>query len=108
MAFLLDGLHEDLNRIYDKPYLEERESDGRPDRVVAEEAWADYKKRNDSVIVDLFHGQLKSTVVCPVCQKVSIKFDPMCFLSVPVPTKERPGKSTVIVIRPRKKWAKVS
>lgn len=78
LAFLLDGLHEDLNRIKKKPYIEEKESDGRPDEVVAREAWNDYKKRNDSIIVDHFHGQLKSTLICPKCRKVSVKFDPFC------------------------------
>lgn len=33
MAFLLDGLHEDLNRIKKKPYVELKDSDGRPDHV---------------------------------------------------------------------------
>ena len=33
MAFLLDGLHEDLNRIRKKPYVETKEADNRPDRV---------------------------------------------------------------------------
>ncbi|CAD5218340.1 unnamed protein product [Bursaphelenchus okinawaensis] len=108
MSFLLDGLHEDLNRIVKKPYIEERESDGRPDEVVAEEAWSDYKKRNDSVIVDLMHGQIKSTLVCPVCDKVSIKFDPILYLTVPVPQREKNGKSVVVVLRPKKKWAKFS
>ncbi len=37
LAFLLDGLHEDLNRITDKPYIEDRDSDGRPDEEVAAE-----------------------------------------------------------------------
>lgn len=35
MAFLLDGLHEDLNRIQNKPYTETVDSDGRPDEVGA-------------------------------------------------------------------------
>lgn len=35
MAFLLDGLHEDLNRIQNKPYTETVDSDGRPDEVRA-------------------------------------------------------------------------
>jgi ubiquitin C-terminal hydrolase len=38
---------------------------------VAEEAWRVYKQRNDSIIVDLFHGQYRSSLVCPVCNKVS-------------------------------------
>ena len=33
MAFLLDGLHEDLNRVKKKPYTETVDSDGRPDEV---------------------------------------------------------------------------
>ena len=52
LAFLLDGLHEDLNRILDKPYLEDKETPGRSDAQMATEAWASYRKRNDSVIVD--------------------------------------------------------
>eukprot|EP00494_Astrolonche_serrata_P026446 UN26708 len=31
-------------------------------------------------------AQLKSRVVCPVCGKTSITFDPYMFLTVPVPT----------------------
>ncbi|CAJ0920585.1 unnamed protein product, partial [Ranitomeya imitator] len=37
LAFLLDGLHEDLNRVHDKPYVELKDSDGRPDWEVAAE-----------------------------------------------------------------------
>ncbi len=33
MAFLLDGLHEDLNRIKKKPYVELKDADGRDDEV---------------------------------------------------------------------------
>ncbi|KDR08685.1 Ubiquitin carboxyl-terminal hydrolase 4, partial [Zootermopsis nevadensis] len=87
LTFLLDGLHEDLNRIKKKPYIELQDASGRPDKDVAKEAWDNYRKRNDSVIVDFFHGLLKSTVVCPDCSKVSITFDPFCYLSLPLPTK---------------------
>lgn len=75
IAFLLDGLHEDLNRIIKKPYIEKPDwKAGGSDRQLAElgkECWEGYKKRNDSVIVDLFQGQLQSTLVCPECHKVS-------------------------------------
>lgn len=88
MAFLLDGLHEDLNRIIQKPYIEiNTEIDRRPDEVVAAESWSKYKKRNDSIIVDTFHGLLKSTLVCPDCALVSVTFDPFCYLSLPLPVK---------------------
>uniref|UniRef100_A0A672ST52 ubiquitinyl hydrolase 1 n=1 Tax=Sinocyclocheilus grahami TaxID=75366 RepID=A0A672ST52_SINGR len=89
MAFLLDGLHEDLNRIQNKPYTETVDSDGRQDEVVAGEAWQRHKMRNDSFIVDLFQGQYKSKLVCPVCSKVSITFDPFLYLPVPLPQKQK-------------------
>lgn len=106
-AFLLDGLHEDLNRIKNKPYVEEKEMEGQNEAQAAFEAWQDYKKRNDSIIVDLLHGQLKSTLTCNVCSKISIKFDPFCYLSLPVPLKERQVKSTINFVR-KDKWAKFS
>ena len=88
LTFLLDGLHEDLNRVRQKPYVEMSDGDGKPDSEVALEAWQNYKKRNDSVILDIFHGLLKSTVVCPECPKVSVTFDPTCYLSLPLPVKK--------------------
>lgn len=89
LAFLLDGLHEDLNRIRKKPYIEKPDwKAGGGDRELAElgrECWDGYKKRNDSVIVDLFQGQLQSTLVCPDCHKESITMDPFMYLTVPLP-----------------------
>ncbi|XP_075065696.1 ubiquitin carboxyl-terminal hydrolase 15 isoform X3 [Mixophyes fleayi] len=88
LAFLLDGLHEDLNRIRKKPYIQLKDADGRPDKVVAEEAWENHIKRNDSIIVDIFHGLFKSTLVCPECAKISVTFDPFCYLTLPLPMKK--------------------
>uniref|UniRef100_A0A6Q2Y2Q6 Ubiquitin carboxyl-terminal hydrolase n=1 Tax=Esox lucius TaxID=8010 RepID=A0A6Q2Y2Q6_ESOLU len=85
LSFLLDGLHEDLNRVKNKEYIELKDANGRPDQEVAEEAWRNHRRRNDSVIVDTFHGLFKSTLVCPECCKVSVTFDPFCYLSVPLP-----------------------
>ncbi|XP_062509937.1 ubiquitin carboxyl-terminal hydrolase 19-like isoform X2 [Corticium candelabrum] len=89
MNFLLDGLHEDVNRIQTKPVVSAVEADGRSDQVVAEEAWLMHKKRNDSIISDLFQGQFKSTVCCPQCQNVSVTFDPFTQISVPLPKQHR-------------------
>ncbi|XP_069500295.1 ubiquitin carboxyl-terminal hydrolase 4 isoform X2 [Ambystoma mexicanum] len=90
LAFLLDGLHEDLNRVKKKPYLELKDANGRPDSVVAEEAWNNHRLRNNSIIVDIFHGLFKSTLVCPdpECAKVSVTFDPFCYLTLPLPLKK--------------------
>ncbi|KAL6623381.1 hypothetical protein ACP70R_033260 [Stipagrostis hirtigluma subsp. patula] len=86
LAFLLDGLHEDLNRVKCKPYSEAKDSDGRPDEEVADEYWGNHLARNDSIIVDICQGQYKSTLVCPICKKVSVTFDPFMYLSLPLPS----------------------
>ena len=73
VAFLLDGLHEDLNRVLQKPYVEKPDWEGGGDKELVELAnvsWEGYMKRNDSVVVDLFQGQYQSTLVCPECAKV--------------------------------------
>lgn len=91
LAFLLDGLHEDLNRILKKPYIEAPDWEGGDERdlvTFAKRQWDIYKARNDSVIVDLFQGQYRSTLVCPDCGKVSIKFDPFMYLTLPIPNKK--------------------
>lgn len=43
---------------------------------MAAECWGNYLRRNRSIVVDLFQGQLRSTVTCGVCQHSSTKFDP--------------------------------
>jgi ubiquitin carboxyl-terminal hydrolase 4/11/15 len=108
LAFLLDGLHEDLNRVKQKPYIEMQDDKGRPDEVVASEAWNNHCLRNSSIIVDYFHGQFKSTVECPECHKRSITFDPFCYLSLPLPVKkERTLQVTLVPLDPIKKPIKV-
>ncbi|KAI5560173.1 hypothetical protein BDE02_16G028800 [Populus trichocarpa] len=84
LAFLLDGLHEDLNRVKHKPYKKSKDADGRPDEEVADEYWASHIARNDSIIVDVCQGQYKSTLVCPECNKISVTFDPFMYLSLPL------------------------
>ncbi|KAI9916749.1 hypothetical protein PsorP6_016774 [Peronosclerospora sorghi] len=86
LAYIIDGLHEDLNRVKSKPYTEVKESDGsQDDATVAQEAWERHLLRNDSIFVDHIQGQFKSTVVCPVCNKISITFDPFNCIQLELP-----------------------
>ncbi|KAI8375932.1 uncharacterized protein BYT42DRAFT_499011 [Radiomyces spectabilis] len=97
LAFLLDGLHEDLNRILKKPYVELPDFDTMPDNEIAQRSWDYHKARNDSIIVDLFQGQFKSRLVCNECGKVSVTFDPFMYLSLPLPIRKKRIMSVVYV-----------
>jgi len=91
LGFLLDGLQEDLSRVKKKPYIEKPDSTddmvNNPEaiREMAAKVWDITKKRDDSVIADLFTGMYKSTLVCPVCGKISITFDPFNNLTLQLP-----------------------
>ncbi|KAI8371189.1 hypothetical protein EDC96DRAFT_85018 [Choanephora cucurbitarum] len=91
LSFLLDGLHEDLNRVLEKPYIEIPDFDSQEfsDAEIAHHFWQYHKARNDSIIVDLFQGQYKSRLICDECQKVSVTFDPFMHISVPLPRKAK-------------------
>eukprot|EP00051_Salpingoeca_urceolata_P016784 m.225035 g.225035 ORF g.225035 m.225035 type:complete len:672 (+) comp18780_c3_seq5:116-2131(+) len=85
-SFLLDAIHEDLNRVKRKPgYREDPPSEGVPDHILADQAWATHKSLNDSVVVDFFQGQYKSTISCRTCGYQSMTFEPFTFLSLPLP-----------------------
>ena len=82
---MLDGLHEDMNKILNKPQVEDINLDKETDSEAGAKFWSNYKKRNNSKIVDLAAGQFKSTLICPKCRKVSMTFDPFLSISLPIP-----------------------
>ena len=85
LSFLIDGLHEDLNRILKKPYIEDVDNDGtKPDREAAAEMWDKILQRDNSVVLDHTYGQHKSTVECPKCKRVSITYNKFNQLTLPV------------------------
>jgi len=86
LNYLLDGLHEDLNRVLNKPIVVQDERDN-PDEKKSQIYWVNFLRRNQSVLVDLFYGQFKSTLICPneECKNISITFDPFLNLSLPLP-----------------------
>ncbi|KAK2581563.1 hypothetical protein KPH14_005214 [Odynerus spinipes] len=55
------------------------------DELEADKHWAKHLRCNNSIIVDTFQGQFKSTVVCAVCKHVSVTYEPFMYLSVPLP-----------------------
>ena len=74
VTILIDSLHEDLNRVKQKIYIKKEERD-LADEVKSKIEWNNYLRRNQSILVDLFYGQFKSTVTCSECKKSCIDFN---------------------------------
>jgi len=89
LTYLLDSLHEDMNRNATKPYIEMKEKEEKEsDYEASKRWWQNHLKRENSIIVDLFHGQYRSTIMCPECNRISITYDPFMYLGLPIPTNQ--------------------
>lgn len=100
LTFLLDGLHEDLNRVLHKPSngtTPEREAqlERLPQAIASAQEWEIYRMRNDSLIVDFFQGQFKNRLVCLTCHKTSTTYNSFMYLSLPVPSVKGPSKTSL-------------
>jgi ubiquitin C-terminal hydrolase len=86
LRYLLEGLHEDVNRVKEKPKPILTEIDEKlSDSEKSAESWSRYLRVDNSKIVDYFVGQLKSTLKCTHCGHCSVTFDPFWDLSLPIP-----------------------
>ena len=78
-------MSEDLYKKEKKPYVEGADSENKSDEQASLEAWNRHIYRNESIILDLFHGQFKSKVQCSKCSRISVTFDPYLMVSLPIP-----------------------
>nr|XP_057935909.1 ubiquitin carboxyl-terminal hydrolase 2a isoform X2 [Doryrhamphus excisus] len=84
LRFLLDGLHNEVNRVTVRPRGTVEDFDHLSDEEKGKRMWNKYLEREDSKIVDLFVGQLKSSLTCSHCGFCSTVFDPFWDLSLPI------------------------
>lgn len=92
LAFFLDTLHEDLNRVRKRPKPQteaEEEEDERQAAAGGEEfasalSWMRHLEQGKSFLVDLLQGQLRSSVTCSRCGHSSRRFEAFLYLSLPV------------------------
>ncbi|XP_061668545.1 ubiquitin carboxyl-terminal hydrolase 21 isoform X1 [Syngnathoides biaculeatus] len=98
LRFLLEKLHTEINR---KPNIRRPLKDPEQKYArfrISEEAAATWKKHlenDDSKIVDVFSGQLRSSLHCSVCSHYSNTFDVFCDLSLPIPKRCTAGEVTL-------------
>lgn len=81
-----DLLQTELNRVKGKIPYKELKGEGSVN-AQADEAWNYAHSRSNSVIQDIFAGQLQSTLQCPACGALSHTFDEIMDLSLPLPQK---------------------
>ena len=85
ISYLLDSLHEDLNKVLKKPYIESKDL---PNDLSDEEIYKIKKDlylcRNQSFIADLIYGFYKSTVFCPdkKCKNINKSFEPFNMITL--------------------------
>ncbi|KAK6173980.1 hypothetical protein SNE40_017343 [Patella caerulea] len=87
LRYLLEGLHEDVNRVTKKPkavILQDDKLERKSDAEKAHEYWRAYLNMDNSRIVEIFVGQLKSELKFS-CGHSSVTFDPFWDLSLPIP-----------------------
>ncbi|CAL8350296.1 unnamed protein product [Lota lota] len=87
LRFLLDGLHNEVNRVTVRPRGTAEDFDHLPDEEKGKKMWSKYLEREDSKVVDLFVGQLRSSLTCSHCGFCSTVFDPFWDLSLPIAKK---------------------
>lgn len=75
LRLLLDKLHMDVNRVKVKPRAMSDVDETLKDNALANDFWQRYLATDNSTVVDLFAGQLKSTLECSVCGHKSITFE---------------------------------
>ncbi|KAJ1922331.1 Ubiquitin carboxyl-terminal hydrolase 11 [Mycoemilia scoparia] len=86
LNYLLNALHEGLNRVVNKPKTKLQEDKNMPEYKKAHIQWKDEKLREDSIITDLFQGQYMSRLTCTQCNHHSTKFETFKSLSLTVPS----------------------
>ena len=102
LAFLLDGLHEDLNYVKQKPApvemtpAREEELELLPQQIASVKEWAIYRERNDSLIVDWFQGQFRNKLTCLTCGKTSTTYNAFLYLSLPIPATSGKGAKVTL------------
>ncbi|XP_063799588.1 ubiquitin carboxyl-terminal hydrolase 2 isoform X2 [Pseudophryne corroboree] len=99
LRFLLDGLHNEVNRVTVRSKYSHQDLDHLIDTEKGKQMWKRYLEREDSRIVELFVGQLKSSLTCTECGYCSTVFDPFWDLSLPIAKKCIPEVSLMDCIR---------
>jgi ubiquitin carboxyl-terminal hydrolase 2/21 len=80
-------MHDELNRVSVKPKYQEMKFEKHSVGEQSEKWFQYYRQRDDSIVTDLFEGQLMSRVGCLSCNHQTYAFDNFLDLSIDFPRK---------------------
>lgn len=80
LTILIDWLHSDLKTLNGPDYA--------PQTGESDMMWSEFTKYNQSLILSLFYGQMKSVVKCSTCKHESNKFECFTNLSLELPANQ--------------------
>ena len=88
LLIFLNLLHEEVNReniIGLNKYYETNKIENESDIAASKRFWNFFKKENNSILIDLFYGQIKNTIKCLNCAHSEINFETFSVLSLEIP-----------------------
>ncbi len=85
LTVILNSLHETLARNVRYKITGTVQNDLDKHIQNAHEQWAHHYRNRHSAILDIFSGQLQTKTVCPHCEEVSYKYDPVMAMDIPLP-----------------------
>lgn len=78
---ILDCIHKGISYEIEVEYDSEKFHKIENDAL---EVWSNFIRNEYSKVIDLFYGQLASTINCLKCNQISNTYDPFCYISVPI------------------------
>ena len=88
IIFMIDILHEDLNKNIYKKKISENEKEEKDEQLKYGLEWKKFLLRNKSILIDLFYGQFKSKITCSICKNSVSNFYPFSTLSLNLNTED--------------------
>jgi len=88
LIFIIDNMHEILSKKVSMNISGEIQNDKDKSAYLAMKNWEIHFKNNYSIIIDIFYGQLITTIESTTNDIISHSFDPICFYTLPIPPLE--------------------
>ena len=95
IQYILSGLHDAMYKNVIMQVIGKAANPEEQAYIKAIESWNTFFAKEYSPIVDSYHGQTQTEVICEACKAVSTRYEPWLMLKVPLPGGEMPNRTTI-------------